>query len=125
MLLYSIKYLKNIVDNERVVMSNLKKSLGKRIQYFRKQCKLTQEQLAENIGIETSSLSNIECGKYYPTAENLEKIACALKTTPQVIFQFEEFKEPEDILVEINTLLRKNPDKIKDIYKILKALTDK
>lgn len=106
-------------------MNSLKKSLGKRIQHFRKQCKLTQEQLAENIGIETSSLSNIECGKYYPTAENLEKIAYALDTTPQVIFQFEEIKEPDDLLAEINILLRKNPDKIKDVYKITKALTDK
>lgn len=106
-------------------MNNLKKSLGKRIQYFRKQSKLTQEQLAENIGMETSSLSNIECGKYYPTAENLERIACALNTTPQVIFQFEEQKEPEDFLAEINALLNKNPDKIKDVYKIIKALTDK
>lgn len=106
-------------------MNSLKKSLGKRIQYFRKQCRLTQEQLAENIGLETSSLSNIECGKYYPTAENLEKIACALNTTPQILFQFEELKEPADFLFEINVLLKNNPEKIKEAYKIIKALTDK
>ncbi len=107
-----------------MVMNSLKKSLGKRIQYFRKLHKMTQEQLAENIGIETSSLSNIECGKYYPTAENLERIASALNTTPQIIFQFEQPKEPTDLLIEINELLNKNPDRIKDIYKIIKALTD-
>ena len=53
---------------------NIKKLLGKRIQEIRKSKKLTQEYVAELVGIEVVSLSNIENGKYYPTAENLKKI---------------------------------------------------
>jgi transcriptional regulator with XRE-family HTH domain len=52
---------------------DIKKLLGKRIQEIRKSKKLTQEQVAEIIEMEPASLSNIENGKYYPTAENLEK----------------------------------------------------
>lgn len=53
---------------------NIKKLLGSRLQEIRKIRKLTQEQVAEFAEIETSSISNIENGKYYPSAENLNKI---------------------------------------------------
>ena len=53
---------------------NIKKLIGKRIQEIRKQKKITQEYLAELIVIETPSISNIETGKYFPSAENLDKI---------------------------------------------------
>ena len=41
-------------------MSTLKENLGKRIQEIRKSKNLTQEKLAEIIGIDTPNLSNIE-----------------------------------------------------------------
>jgi len=102
---------------------NIKKLLGKRIQEIRKQRKLTQEKVAEIMNIETTSLSNIENGKYYPSAENLEKIAQILNISPQILFQFEHHQPPEDLIYEINQLLRQNPNKIADIYKIVKVLT--
>ena len=44
---------------------NIKKLLDKKLQEIRKKKKLTQEYVAEYVGIETSSISNIENGKYY------------------------------------------------------------
>ncbi len=44
---------------------DLRKPLGNKIREFRKKQKLTQEQLAERIGIETNTLSNIETGKSF------------------------------------------------------------
>lgn len=52
-----------------------KKLLGKRIKEIRKSKGLTQEQLSEMIDIETSSLSGIESGRFYPSLHVLEKIA--------------------------------------------------
>ena len=43
---------------------NLKKLLGKRLQEIRRNKKITQEQLAEYIGVEPISISNIEVGRY-------------------------------------------------------------
>ena len=40
--------------------------IGKRIQYFRTQAHLTQEQLAEKIGISAKHLSRIEAGRHNP-----------------------------------------------------------
>ena len=45
-----------------------KKILGKKIQTYRKLRQITQEKLAETIGIETISLSKIETGRNYPTS---------------------------------------------------------
>lgn len=64
------------------------KNRGKRIQEIRKKRKLTQEQVAEYVGLETSSISNIENGKYFPTVENLEKIIKILNIKPAEIFNF-------------------------------------
>lgn len=102
---------------------NIKQLLGKRIKELRKKQQLTQEKLAEFVGIDTVSLCNIENGKYYPTAENLEKILLGLKTTPNELFYFEHHQEIKNLKEEINVILDNNPDKIKDIYKIVKALT--
>lgn len=101
---------------------NIKKLLGKQIKEIRKSKKLTQENVAEQIGIEVSSFCNIENGKYYPTAENLDKIMSVLEVSPSKLFSFEHQQEDVDLIKEINSILLENPEKIKDIYKILKAL---
>src|SRR5574344_2726096 len=81
---------------------NIKKMMGKRIQELRKSQGLTQEKLAEMIDIEPASLSNIENGKYYPTAENLNKILDGLKTTPNELFAFSHLAEQTELIAEMN-----------------------
>ena len=55
-------------------MSNIKKLLGLRIREYRKSLNMTQEKLAELIGIGTPNISYIENGKFAPSVETLEKI---------------------------------------------------
>ncbi len=55
--------------------SKLPRILGKKIQRFRKMKKLTQEELAEKVGISTTYMGNIEQGLYTPSLKVLEKIA--------------------------------------------------
>lgn len=59
-------------------MKSGKEKLGTRIKEFRKARGLSQEQLAEMIGIEQKHVSRLEVGKSYPTIDRLEKIAGAL-----------------------------------------------
>ena len=103
---------------------NIKKLLGKRIQEIRKSKNLTQEKVAEIIDIETASLSNIENGKYYPTAENLDKIIRVLEITPQQLFSFEHLQNPEDLKQELYKMIEENPDKLQAIYKLIKAFVE-
>ena len=103
---------------------NYKKSLGLRIKELRKSKKLSQEQLAEKIDLEPPSVCNIENGKNYPSLQNMEKIVNVLGVSFVDIFQFEHQKQNEDLVKEINRFLKDNPDKIKYIYKITKALCE-
>jgi len=59
-------------------MKSGKEKLGERIKEFRKARGLSQEQLAESVGIEHKHVSRLEVGKSYPTIDRLEKIAEAL-----------------------------------------------
>lgn len=102
---------------------NKKKELGKRIKELRKYNKLSQEKLAELISIEPPSICNIENGKNYPTMQNLEKIVEILNVSFLDIFDFENKQDKNNLIEEIVILLKKNPDKVSDIYKIVKALT--
>lgn len=67
-------------------MYTLKEKLGARIKARRKELGLSQEALAELVNMDTPNLSNIERGKRFMTAETLERIAQALKTSERELF---------------------------------------
>ncbi len=96
---------------------NIKKLLGKRLQEIRKTRKLTQEQVAEFVEIETSSISNIENGKYYPSAENLDKILKVLNVTPSDIFTFESHLPKEELIREMTSAMQEDEKLTRLIYK--------
>lgn len=56
----------------------LQNNLGEKIRLLRKSQGLTQEQLAEKIGIDNKHLSRIEKGKHMPTYHILKKLALVL-----------------------------------------------
>ena len=66
----------------------LKQDLGQRIQHLRKEKKLTQEVLAEMVGIDPKNISKIEKGNNYPAAETLSAIAKALEVDVYELFVF-------------------------------------
>ena len=101
-----------------------KKLLDKRIKELIKQKHLSQEKLAELIGVEPTTLSNIVTGRNYPLISTLEKIIQVLDIKFSDVFNFEHNKENKDLQAEIEQILNNNPDRMKDFYKIAKALVD-
>ena len=103
-------------------MSDIKKLLGKQIKLYREKANLTQEQLAEKIGINSRSVSVIECGINFVTAETLSMIARALDVTPKTLFDFDDdFSVTKNTKEKLFDLINKNEDKIETIYKIVKS----
>ena len=96
---------------------DIKKLLGKRLQEIRKKRKLTQEQVAEFVDIETVSLSNIENGRYFPTAENLDKILAILNVRPGEVFNFESFLPQEELIKEMLEEMQKDENLTRLMYK--------
>ena len=102
----------------------LKHNVGRRIKEIRKKRGFSQEKLAELVDIEQNTLSCIETGNNFCTAETLEKIITALEIEPSELFDFGHYKDNEELLVEINTMLKNTPEKIPEVYKIIKAIVN-
>ena len=65
------------------------KHLGENIKTVRKFKRITQQELADAIGINLQSLSRIERGVNYPTFETLEKIMTILDVEPNALLSGE------------------------------------
>ncbi len=101
-------------------MTDIKKHFGKKVKYFREQKQLTQEQLAEKLEMNCRSLSFIECGTNFVSADTLENICKVLDVSPKQLFDFDYFMQtPEDTEKAINELIKSNRDKLKEIYKVI------
>lgn len=63
-----------------------REKLGKKIQKFRKDQGLSQEEFAHKVGISRTHAGHIEQGRKSPSLEVLEKIAKILKVTVKDLF---------------------------------------
>ena len=84
---------------------NLKKLFGINVQKYRKLRNLTQEKLSEIVGVDPASISAIETGKYFVSAENLYKISQALNVKISDLFNFENISSNEETYEEILKIL--------------------
>lgn len=101
-----------------------KKLLGRRIKELIKQKDISQEKLAELVGIEPTALSNIVTGRNYPLMSTLEKILQVLEVDFSDVFQFEHHNETKELQELIAEILNSHPDRMKDFYRIAKALVN-
>lgn len=103
-------------------MSTLKKLLGKRIKELRKARGITQEQLAEMLGIGTPNISYIENGKFAPSIENFEKLSKIFDVEPYELYKFSHQKTAEKMKEELFYILNNDENMLKLIYKIYEAI---
>lgn len=92
-------------------MLSLKQKFGKRIQEIRKSKGLTQEKLAEMIGIDIPNLSNIERGKHFVSSDTLEKIIKALEIKESDLFDFGHIKSRDEFINDITEIIKTANDK--------------
>ena len=112
-LLYKVYY--TLMDN--------KKKLGKRIKEIRKRKGLTQEKLAELIGLEQNTISVIESGRNFPALLTLEKMSKILGVELSDFFNY----DPLDDISEIkrytdNRILNMSENELKLTYKFIRNI---
>ena len=78
-------------------MNNLQ-LFGKRIRELRKAKSLTQEQLAEKIGLDVKQISNIETGVCFTTMNTIEKLADCFDCEIYQLFNFSHLKSKENLI---------------------------
>lgn len=103
----------------------IKQELGQKIRRMRINRGLTQEQLAEKVDVSQRTMSGIELGENFVTAETLDRIIIALDTTTEDLFATNHLKAPEILVKEIQDdiiLISKQQQKLEILYNIVKAL---
>lgn len=106
--------------------SNIKIILGENIKSLRKAKGLSQEKLAEIIGLERDSLSSIETGRSFTSSEVLANISNYFNIEPSFLFKsgyIEHTDKELNLKKEINRLLSDcNHELLEKIYNIIIAL---
>ena len=77
------RYVKS--GNVRKEKSSIKKSLGEVLKQHREECKMTQEFVAESIGVSRQAVSKWETGASEPSTSNLLMLARLIHTTAEEI----------------------------------------
>lgn len=99
-----------------------KKLLGKRIKEIRKSRGYTQKKLSELIGLETSSHSGIESGRFFPSLHVLDKMSSIMNIPLVEFFNFFSVDIPQNLDEEISKIISsQNKEYKKILYKLLKA----
>ncbi len=68
-------------------MSSVRLRFGKHLRRIRRNKDITQEQLAEAIGVTAEFISTMERGKHAPSFETIEKLAAVLEADVSEFFQ--------------------------------------
>ena len=92
--------------------------MGLRIAETRKAKQLTQEKLAEKMGVSLQSVSSIELGKKGIRPENLANLCIHLDTTADyILFGKRSIEQMSDIVIKLSNLST-------DEYAIVKSLIE-
>ncbi len=84
---------------------NLKKCFGQNVQKYRKHRNLTQERLAELVGVDVTSISAVETGKYFPSADNLARIVDVLQVQFSDLFEFDSLRSNDEVFEDIISII--------------------
>ena len=103
-------------------MSDIKKLLGLRIRELRKARKITQEQLAEMLGIGPANISYIENGKFAPSMENFEKLTTIFDVEPYELYKFHSKESKEEIKAKLFKALDSDENLLKLVYKFYQTI---
>ena len=89
------------------------KELGRRLRKARKDAHLTQNAVAERVGLSRTSITNIEKGRQHIPIHTLMSLADAVGVHPEELLPDKETYSKPDILDQ--KTLKETPLKIKDV----------
>jgi transcriptional regulator with XRE-family HTH domain len=104
-------------------MADNKKLLGQKVRQLRKQHKYSQEQFAEQVGIDPNSVSRIECGVHYPSLDTLEKIAKILQVEMRDLFLFSNKESAEELRTYlVQTASELDVEKLREVVRAVRKI---
>ena len=105
------------------LMMLLRMSFTSRLVELRKERGLTQQQMAEAIGIHVNSLKKYESGQAQPSLEVLKKIALALHvSTDFLLFEEHERGPSEELALQFEAVSELPPEERQVVQEVLESL---
>jgi len=98
-------------------MMDFAKQFGRKVKHYRKLKHFSQEQLAEKLDVAPTTMSNIETGKGFVSADTLQKLTKILDINPYDLFIFSDEEASNIIYNKILNNLK--TDKIQNNPKFL------
>lgn len=109
--------------------TNIQKTLGANVKALRVNKNLTQEQLAEYLGLQPHSVTKIETGRAFVSSKVLAKISDFFNVTPAYLFSNKVKIITEDDLKYSDAIKKLLPNfsatKLREIYNILSVMDNK
>ncbi|MDR2926438.1 MAG: helix-turn-helix domain-containing protein [Azoarcus sp.] len=102
--------------------SALARRLGQNLAYYRRRAKLTQEQLAEAIQVETLTVSRYETGAALPSLVTLEAVSMLLRVSIADLLEEEAFPRSEGEEQFLGTLESLSLDERSTVIDALRTL---
>jgi transcriptional regulator with XRE-family HTH domain len=104
-------------------MRTTKELLGTRIKELRKAKGLSQDALAERVGIDSKHLSRLEVGGSFPSLDTLERLAQVLEVELKEFFEFAHQDEPKALKHTLTQIVRQLTDEqVRLAVKVLRAM---
>ncbi len=101
----------------------LRMSLPKRLIALRKKNSMTQQVMADAVGIHVNSLKKYEAGQAQPSIDVLMKIAKAMHvSTDFLLFEEHERGPSDDIALQFEAVSQLPPDELKVVQEVLESL---
>lgn len=99
---------------------SLKEAFAKRLKQVRKSRGLTQEELAERVGVAPRHISFIETARSFPSCELMERLCDVLNISYSAFFDFDDEFMREELIEKISELINRADVKtLKSFYKIV------
>ena len=98
-------------------MDSLKRNFGLRVRELRKSAHMTQEQLAEKLGMDTPNVCRMENGTHFPQTKNLVKLAEILNVEIKELFEYAHLQSKSELVKKINSFLKTATLKDAEEYK--------
>lgn len=99
------------------------KEMGQRIMVRRKSLRMTQEELAEKLGVSTQMISNLELGKKAIRPDNLAKVCSVLELSADFILSGANTRTPVDDVAE--KLIQLTPEELQMVSDMIDYMNSK
>ncbi len=104
-------------------MRTTKTLLGARIKEIRKAKGLSQDALAERVGIDAKHLSRLEVGGSFPSLDTLERLADVLGVELKDFFEFVHEEDPKELKSVLANLIKGfTEEQLRLAVKVLRAI---